>query len=152
MFGHQKHVPYFPLNFYFSLPEYFVYLLCLPVFLVSVIGSIINTTAIKTVVGKFELRMSRPLPHVNHLCRLGLVTAHMRRLVRIYLVRIFPRKGLSTWCKTNHFFYFKKDIPDKRNAHNRTDNTPCQKLATKIKAFQSAFEVPLTARADRLPY
>ena len=24
---------------------------------------------------------------------------------------------------------------------NRTDNTPCQKLATKIKAFQSAFDV-----------
>ena len=71
---------------------------------------------------------------------LRLVTAHMRRLVRTYLVHIFPRKGLSTWCKTNHFFYIKKDIPDERNALNRTDNTPCQKLAAKIKAFQSAFE------------
>ena len=38
-------------------------------------------------------------------------------------------------------FKFKKDIPDERNALNRTDNMPCQKLATKIKAFQSAFEV-----------
>ena len=66
----------------------------------------------------------------------------MRRLVRTYLVRIFPRNGLATWCKTNHFFFlFKEDIPDERNALNRNVNTPCQKLATKIKAFQSAFEV-----------
>ena len=72
---------------------------------------------------------------------LRLVTAHMRRLVRTYLVRIFPKKGLSAWCKTIHFFKFKKDIPDERNALNRTDDTPCQKLVTKIKAFQSAFEV-----------
>ena len=68
---------------FFLLPEYFVYLLCLPVFPVSVIdkplclmcplksivGSIINTTAIKPVVCKFELRMSRPLPHVYRLSR-----------------------------------------------------------------------------------
>ena len=65
----------------------------------------------------------------------------MRRLVRTYLVRIFPRKGLSTSVQNKSFFEFKKDIPDERNALSRTDNTPCQKLATKIKAFQSAFEV-----------
>ena len=41
---------------------------------------------------------------------LRLVTAHMRRLVRTYLVCIFPRKGLSTWCKTNHFFFNSKKI------------------------------------------
>ena len=39
------------------------------------------------------------------------------------------------------FFLLNKDIPDGRNALNHTDNTPCQKLATKIRAFQSAFEV-----------
>ena len=39
------------------------------------------------------------------------------------------------------FFKFQKDIPDERNALNRTDYSPCQKLATKIKEFQSAFEV-----------
>ena len=41
------------------------------------------------------------------------------------------------------FFFFSKflkDIPNERNALNCTDNSPCQKLATKIKAFQSAFE------------
>ena len=65
-----------------------------------------------------------------------LVTAHMRRLVRTYLVRIFPRKGLSAWCKMNHFFFiFKKDIPDERNALNRTDNTPCQNWPQRSKRF-----------------
>ena len=137
MFGHQTHGPYFSLNFFFSLPEYFVYLLCLPVFPVSVIdkplcpicvhyslllGGIINSIARKPVVGKFELRMSRPLPHVYHLSRQAQFVsfyvnhiekficqaAHMHRLVRTYLVRIFPRKGLSTWCKTNLFFYSRK--------------------------------------------
>ena len=39
------------------------------------------------------------------------------------------------------FFKFQKDIPHERNALNRTDYSPCQKLATKIKAPQSAFEV-----------
>ena len=41
------------------------------------------------------------------------------------------------------FFQFQNDIPNERNALSRTDNTctPCQKLATKIKAFNSAFEV-----------
>ena len=39
------------------------------------------------------------------------------------------------------YFYFQKDIPNGRNALNRTDNTPRQKLAAKIKAFQSAFEI-----------
>ena len=40
----------------------------------------------------------------------------------------------------NESFYFQKDI-HRRNALNRTDNTSCQKLAAKIKAFQSAFEI-----------
>ena len=40
----------------------------------------------------------------------------------------------------NESFYFQKDIHG-RNGLNRTDNTPCQKLAAKIKAFQSAFEI-----------
>ena len=39
------------------------------------------------------------------------------------------------------FSRFLKDIPNEKNALNHTDNSPCQKLATKIKAFQSAFEV-----------
>ena len=38
-------------------------------------------------------------------------------------------------------FKFQKDIPNERNALNRTDNSPFQKLAAKIKAFQSSFEV-----------
>ena len=61
-----------------------LYLLCLPVFPASVIdkllctvcvhyslllGSIINSIARKPVVGKFEPRMSRPLPHVYRLSR-----------------------------------------------------------------------------------
>ena len=41
----------------------------------------------------------------------------------------------------SYYFYFQKDIPNGRNALNRTDNTACQKLASKIKAFQSAFEI-----------
>ena len=56
----------------------------------------------------------------------------MCRLVRTYLVRIFQRK-----VQNESFFFDSIKI----NALNRTDNTPCQKLATKIKAFQSAFEV-----------
>ena len=39
------------------------------------------------------------------------------------------------------FFKFQKNIPNKRDVLNCTDNGPCQKLATKINAFQSAFEV-----------
>ena len=70
-----------------------------------------------------------------------LVITHTRKLVRTYLVCIFPRKVLSIWCKTILFLNSKIDIPDERNALNRTDNTPCQKLATKINGFQSAFEV-----------
>ena len=34
---------------------------------------------------------------------------------------------------------FQKDIPNERNALNRTDNSPCQKLATKIKAFHKEY-------------
>ena len=36
-----------------------------------------------------------------------------RRLVRTYLVRIFRRRGLSTWCKTNLFFNSRKIFPTK---------------------------------------
>ena len=39
------------------------------------------------------------------------------------------------------FFFIPERYSDERNALSRTDNTPCQKLATKIKALQSAFEV-----------
>ena len=39
------------------------------------------------------------------------------------------------------FFKFQKGIPNERNALNRTDESPFQQLATKIKAFQLAFEV-----------
>ena len=39
------------------------------------------------------------------------------------------------------FFKFHKDIPNQRNTLNRTDSSTCQKLATKIIASQSAFEV-----------
>ena len=60
---------------------------------------------------------------------------YRNRLVRTYLVCIFPKKGLSTWCKTNHFFKFKKDIPYERNALNRTDNTPCQNWPQRSKRF-----------------
>ena len=81
------------------------------------LGSIIISIARKPVVCKFELRMSRPLPHVYRLSRHARFVssyvnyigkcicqdAHVRRLVRTYLVRIFPRRGLSTWCKTNLF-------------------------------------------------
>ena len=64
-------------NSNFSLPEYFVYLLCLPVFPVRVIdkqlcpvcihsnlllGSSINSIPRKPVVSRFELRTSRLLP------------------------------------------------------------------------------------------
>ena len=42
-------------------------------------------------------------------------------------------------------FKFQKDIPNERNAINRTDNSSCQKVATKIKAFQSALEVKYSA-------
>ena len=48
------------------------------------------------------------------------------------------------WSK-KIFFKFQKDIPNERNALSRTDYSPCQKLATKIKAFQSAFEVKYSA-------
>ena len=42
--------------------------------------------------------------YVNYIGKYICQAAHMRSLVRTYLVRIFPRKGLSTWCKTNFFF------------------------------------------------
>ena len=82
------------------------------------LGSIINIIASKPVVDKFELRMSRRLPHVyrlsrlyvNYICKYICQAAHMRMLVRTYLVRIFPRKGLSTWCKTNLLFLNSRKI------------------------------------------
>ena len=88
------------------------------------LGSIINSIARKPVVGKFELRMSRPLPHiyrlsrhaqfvsfyVNHIGKYICHAAHVRRLVRTYYVRIFPRKGLSTWCKNESFFFYSRKI------------------------------------------
>ena len=49
-----------------------------------------------------------------------------------------------------HSLEFQKDIPNKRNALNHTDNSPCQKLATKIKAFQSAFDKSLSFLAVHL--
>ena len=46
------------------------------------------------------------------------------------------------WFVNESFnFHFQKDIPNGRNALSRTDSTPCQKQAAKIKAFQSAFEI-----------
>ena len=57
----------------------------------------------------------------------------MRRLVSHISEEWFVNQSFN--------FYFQKDIPDGRNALNRTDNTPGQKLAAKIKAFQSAFEI-----------
>ena len=50
------------------------------------------------------------------------------------------------------FSKFLKDIPNERNALNRSDNSPCQKLATKIKAFQSAFEVKDSAAKVQTGY
>ena len=44
---------------------------------------------------------------------------------------------------TRFFFQIPENIPKERNALNSTDKSPCQKLATKIKAFQSAFEVKI---------
>ena len=169
----------------FSLPEYFVYLLCLPVFPVSVIdkplclicvyynlllGSIINSMARKPVVGKFELRMSRQLLHVYHLYRHASFVsfyvnhtgkyicqaAHMLRLVRTYYVRIFPRKGLSTWCKTNLFFFSSRKIFQTKEMHSvalirlHVKNWP-QRSKRFNQLFKSKIK-PLTARADRLPY
>ena len=45
----EKHVPYFSQNFFSSLPEYFEYLLCLPVFPVSVIDKLF--CLLKSIVG-----------------------------------------------------------------------------------------------------
>ena len=52
---------------------------------------------------------------------------------------------------------FQKDtcIPNERNALNRTDNSPCQKQATKIQHFNQLLKSkiqPLTAHADRLTF
>ena len=95
------------------------------------LGSIINSIARKPVVGKFELRMSRPLPHVyrlsrhaqfvsfyvNHISKYICQAAHMRRLFRTYYVHIFPRKGLSTRCKTNLFFFYSRQIFPTKEMH-----------------------------------
>ena len=82
------------------------------------LGSIINTTAIKPVVGKSELRMSRPLPHVYRLYRpaIGnctyakasqdLLSSHITEERFVYLVqnesfffnsrKIFPTKEMHS--------------------------------------------------------
>ena len=118
------------------------------------LGSITISTARKPVVGKFELRMSRPLPHVcrlsrhaqfvssyvNYIGKYICQAAHVRRLVRTYLVRIFPRRGLSTWCKTNLFFNSRKIFPTKE-MHSIALIILMSKTGRKIKEFQSAFEV-----------
>ena len=51
------------------------------------------------------------------------------------------------------FSKFLKDIPKERNALNRTDYSPCQKLATKrFNQLKKSKIQPLTARADSLSY
>ena len=66
----------------------------------------------------------------------------MRRLVKTYLVRTFSSLVQKEVFFLFFFFVkFQKDIPNGWNALSSTDYTLYQKLATKIKAFQSAFEV-----------
>ena len=83
----------------------------------SIVGNIMNSTARKPIVGKFELRMFRRLPHVHRLSRHSSLSVNHAYLVNISvklhlcivrtnIVCTFPRKGLSTWCKTNLFFFF----------------------------------------------
>ena len=93
------------------------------------LGSSINSIARKPVISRFELRTSRPLPHVcvlsghaqffsyyvNYICRYICQAAHTCRLV----------SHISEEWFVNESFYF---------------ISPSQKLAAKIKAFQSAFE------------
>ena len=120
-------------------PEYFVYLLCLPVFPVSVIdkplcpvcvhlnlllGSYINSIARKPVVSRFDY-------HVNYICRYICQAAHMRRIVSHIPEEWFVNESF--------YFYFQKDIPNGRNALNRTDNTPCQKTGRKDQSVSISF-------------
>ena len=78
------------------------------------------------------MRMSGPLPHVYHLSRhaqffyfyvncIGKYicqAAHMCMPVRTYLDHIFPRKGLSTWSKTNLFFFNSRKIFPTKEMHS----------------------------------
>ena len=98
----------------------------------------IISIARKPVVGKFELRVSRPLPHVyrlsrhaqfvssyvNYIGKYICQAAHVRRLVRTYLVRIFPRRGLSTWCKTNLFLIPERYSRQKKCTQSHVKNWP----------------------------
>ena len=91
-----------------------------------------NSVERKPVGGKFELRMPLPLPHVyrlsrhaqyvsyymNSICKYICQAAHMRRLVRSYLVCTFPRKRLSTWCKTNRSFLNSRKIFPTKEMHS----------------------------------
>ena len=78
----------------------------------------------KPVVGKFELRMSRPLPHVyrlsrhaqfvssyvNYIGKYICQAAHVRRLVRTYLV---SEKRFVYLVQNEPFFNSRKIIPTK---------------------------------------
>ena len=64
--------------------------------------------------------------------------AHWKQDLRIMKKR---NRSLRMFWSKKIFIKFKKDTPNKRDALNRTENSPYQKLATKIKAFQSVFEV-----------
>ena len=85
--------------------------------------------------------MSRPLPHVYRLSRPAIGNCTYAKASQDLLSSHISEERFVYLVQNESFFYIKKDIPDERNALNRTDNTPCQKLAAKIKAFQSAFQV-----------
>ena len=130
------------------------------------LGSIINSIVRKPVIGKFELRMSRPLQHVYRLSRHAQFVsfyvncigkyicqaAHMRMLVRTYLDRIFPR------CKTNLFFFkfYSRNIFPTKEMHSivliilHVKNWP--KRSKRFNQLLKSKIKPLTAHADRLPY
>ena len=77
----------------------------------------------------------------------------MRRLVRTYLVCTFA----STRWKMTFFVIPERYSQGKKCTQSHWLCTPCQKLATKIKVFQSAFKVEDlaavgTCRQDWLPY
>ena len=117
-----------------------------------------NRIARKPVVSKFQLPRSRPLPNVYRLSRLAqLVSFYVNYayLVNIY-VKLHMRVGGQDLLRSHisqewfvclvqkeSLFKFQRDIPNERSALDCTENTctTCQKLATKIKAFHSAFEV-----------
>ena len=64
----------------------------------------------------------------------------MSRLVRAYLVRTFPRKGLLIYFVQNEpFFLFQKDIPNEKNALNRTGNFYMSKIGHKDQSLSISF-------------